>query len=60
LCFVDATYNVIPESSKEELKYVLTEEEYDSIFSNKNDKEKVKVKVSFKLFSFLDKWIDNK
>ena len=60
LCFVDATYNVIPENSKEELKYVLTEEEYDSIFSNKNDKEKVKVKVSFKLFSFLDKWIDNK
>lgn len=60
LCFVDATYNVIPENSKEELKYVLTEEEYDSIFSNKNDKEKVKVKVSFKLFSWLDKWMDNK
>ncbi|WP_313130174.1 stage II sporulation protein R [Anaerocolumna sp.] len=60
LCFVDATYNVIPEDSKEELKYVLTEEEYDSIFSKKNDKEKVKVKVSFKLLSWLDKWMDNK
>lgn len=59
LCFVDTTYNVIPESSKEELKYVLTEEEYDSLFSEKKDKEKVKVKVSFKLFSWLDKLVEN-
>ncbi len=59
LCFVDTTYNVIPESSKEELKYVLTEEEYDSLFSEKKDKEKVKVKVSFKLFSWLDKWLED-
>lgn len=57
LCFVDTTYNVIPESSKEELKYVLTEEEYDALFSEKKDSEKIKVKVSFKLFTWLDKLI---
>lgn len=59
LCFVDTTYNVIPESSKEELKYVLTEEEYDALFSEKKDNEKVKVKVSFKLFTWLDKLIND-
>lgn len=32
LCFVDTVHGVVPESSKEELKNVLTEEEYDSLF----------------------------
>lgn len=61
LCFVDTTYNVIPESSKQELKYVLTDEEYDALFSEKKDKdkEKIKVKVSFKLFPRLNKLLDN-
>ena len=31
LCFVDSTYQVVPESSKEKLKESLTEEEYDSL-----------------------------
>ncbi|MDF2610866.1 MAG: stage sporulation protein [Lachnospiraceae bacterium] len=50
LCFVDSTYSVVPDSSKEELKSLLTEEEYDAIFS----KEKVNIKVSFKLLSWLE------
>ncbi len=49
LCFVDATYSVVPEDSKEQLKHVLTEEEYDAVFANK----KVNVKVKFKLISLL-------
>ncbi len=49
LCFVDATYSVVPESSKEELKYVLTDEEYQAVFS----KEEPKIKVKFKLLSVL-------
>ncbi len=47
LCFVDSTYSVVPDSSKEQLKEVLTKEEYDSIFA----KKEVKVKIKFKLFS---------
>lgn len=31
LCFVDATYQVVPDSSKEKLKDSLTEEEYNSL-----------------------------
>ncbi len=31
LCFVDSTYQVVPENSKEKLKTALTEEEYNSL-----------------------------
>lgn len=31
LCFVDSTYQVVPDSSKEKLKESLTEEEYNSL-----------------------------
>lgn len=31
LCFVDATYGVLPEESKQELKNILTEDEYNAI-----------------------------
>lgn len=31
LCFVDSTHSVVPDSSKEQLQDVLTEEEYDEI-----------------------------
>lgn len=31
LCFVDSTYQVVPDSSKEKLKESLTKEEYDSL-----------------------------
>lgn len=49
LCFVDATYSVVPKESKEQLKYVLTEEEYNAVFAEKN----AEVKVKFKLLSLL-------
>ncbi len=49
LCFVDSTYNIVPESSKEQLEHVLTEEEYREILSRKD----VKVKVKFKLIPWL-------
>jgi stage II sporulation protein R len=47
LCFIDATYSVVPKESKNQLKHFLTEDEYTSILS----KDKPKVKVKFKLFS---------
>ncbi len=50
LCFVDSTYRVVPERSKNKLKYVLTEDEYNAILSQKE----VKVKVKFKLLPFLN------
>ncbi len=50
LCFVDATYSVVPESSKEQLKYVLTDEEYDAVFP----KDKINIKVKFKILSVLE------
>lgn len=54
LCFVDSTYSVVPDSSKEELKKVLTDEEYEAVFSNK----KVDVKVKFKLLEWLEHYFD--
>lgn len=44
LCFVDGTYSVVPDSSKKQLKSLLTEEEYTAIVS-----EDVDVVVKFKL-----------
>lgn len=49
LCFVDSTYSVVPDSSKEQLKTVLTDEEYDMVFQQKD----VKVKVKLKIFDWL-------
>lgn len=37
LCFVDSIHAVVPEEEKQELKNVLTEEEYDSLFDWKED-----------------------
>lgn len=50
LCFVDSAYGVLQEDQKEELKRVLTEEEYESIFQV----PKEKIKISFTLFSILE------
>lgn len=49
LCFVDVTYNIVPDKSKQTLKAVLTDDEYNSIIPNKN----VKVTVRFKLLDYL-------
>lgn len=50
LCFVDAAHAVVPDEEKQELKNVLTEEEYDEIIQNPD-----KVKVKFGFFTFLNK-----
>lgn len=39
LCFVDSTYQVVPDESKEKLKENLTEKEYDSLLSGGEDVE---------------------
>lgn len=44
LCYVDATYQIVPDDSKEQLKSLLTEEEFDSIFEDKEVKIVVKSK----------------
>lgn len=48
LCFVDSTYQVVPEESKEKLKENLTEEEYDTLLSGGEE-----VQYGFKLFDIL-------
>lgn len=48
LCFVDVTYGVVPEDGKDELKGILTDEEYDMILVAKNH-EDLDVKVKFKI-----------
>ncbi|MBE5961035.1 MAG: stage II sporulation protein R [Lachnospiraceae bacterium] len=50
LCFVDTTYHVVPEESKEQLQYLLTDEEYDAILE-----KDTKVTIHFK---FVD-WVKN-
>jgi stage II sporulation protein R len=45
LCFVDETYSIVDENSKEKLLQLLSEEEYDALISGKTP-----VKIHFKLF----------
>lgn len=39
LCFVDSTYQTVPDESKERLKENLTEEEYNSLLTGGEDVE---------------------
>ena len=48
LCFVDATYQVVPDSSKEKLKQTLTQEEYDSLLDGGEE-----VTYSFRILEWL-------
>ena len=48
LCFVDAVYGVVPDESKDELKNVLTEDEYRVVSGEK-------VQYRFKYLKFLNK-----
>lgn len=50
LCFVDETYSIVDEESQKKLKYLLTEEEYNSLVS-----QKTPVKIKFKLFEAFKK-----
>jgi len=51
LCFVDATHGMVPESAKQDLKKVLTEDEYRMIVTADSDEE-IPVKVRFKVVEF--------
>ena len=46
LCFVDTIHGVVPEDSKEELKNVLTEEEYESLFDWEKSDFRIKWRIS--------------
>lgn len=50
LCFVDSTYQIVPETSKEKLKENLTEEEYNSLLDGGDN-----IQYSFQLIE----WIQN-
>lgn len=54
LCYVDETYSYVPDDSKDQLKHVLTEEEYDEITTGKG----IQVKAKFKLWDYLKKYFD--
>lgn len=45
LCFVDGTYSVVPEESKEQLQDTLTKEEYQSLLLENKGKIQVKWKI---------------
>ena len=49
LCFVDATYGVVPDESKAAFKTILAEDEYDMIFGEN-------VVFRFKILKFLNKF----
>ena len=48
LCFVDATHGVIPNSVKDNIRNVLTKEEYN-IITSEEDNDDIPIKVKFKL-----------
>lgn len=49
LCFVDITHGVVPEETKEELKNVISEEEYACTDT---------YSLEFKYLKFLNKWVE--
>lgn len=52
LCFVDAAYGVLPDESKDTLKNILTDDEYNAI-------TKTQCQYRFKVLTFLNDWIDS-
>lgn len=58
LCFVNASYGVMPEESKEQLKEVLATEEFDAILDTRNTK--IQVEVRFKLFDAIHDMLEEK
>jgi stage II sporulation protein R len=48
LCFVDVTHGTVPDSVKEDLKKVLTDEEYDVVTSSDSEGE-IPIKIKFKI-----------
>ncbi len=52
LCFVDATHGVVDDKSKEQLKNILTDEEYNSITKSNNKPIKVRFKIVDKIMKY--------
>lgn len=52
LCFIDATHGIIPDSSREDFKALLTQEEYEAILSE--DITSSQIKFEFKILKFLN------
>lgn len=52
LCFIDATHGIVPDSSKEDFKALLTQEEYEAILSE--DITSDQIKFRFKILKFLN------
>ena len=48
LCFVDATHGTIPDSVKEDLRKVLTKEEY-SIVASADEEDEIPIEIKFKV-----------
>ncbi|MGI6668489.1 MAG: stage II sporulation protein R [Acetivibrionales bacterium] len=48
LCFVDVTHGIVPDSAKEELREVLSDEEY-RIVTSSDDESDIPVKIKFKI-----------
>jgi stage II sporulation protein R len=55
LCFVDETYSIVDENSKEKLLSLLTEEEYETLVSKETP-----VKIKFKLWEAIKELFDKR
>ncbi|WP_458783637.1 stage II sporulation protein R [Vallitalea sediminicola] len=53
LCFVDVTHGVVPEETKETLKRVLTDEEYNSVVMTEPE-ENMPIKIRFKFLEWFN------
>jgi len=52
LCFVDVTHGTVPESVKEDMKKVLSDEEY-RIITSSEDESDIPIKIKFKIVEIL-------
>lgn len=52
LCFIDITHGILPDESKEQLKAVLTDDEYDFLLSRKIEPEDISFR--FRILTFLN------
>lgn len=52
LCFVDETYSIVDEESGDQLQYLLTDDEYHELLSDKE----IKVIYKFKLWELFKDW----
>ena len=53
LCFVDATHGTVPDTVKNDLRNVLTEDEYALVTTADNEKD-IPIKLKFKLVEFFE------